>query len=146
MKKETYIKALFLLIAAVIFVACNNAANVDITERFLMDAGFTVEVDLLEKKRKTAWQKIDITTEEREEIITLIDQTVSETRAAARNRVHELYPEDVLQRAIKNKNSAEYKTIKNNLVNIFKAQIEELNEVIEIGISDIRYRYGCCLQ
>jgi hypothetical protein len=52
----------------------------------------------------------------------------------------------VLQRAIKNKNSAEYKTIKNNLVNIFKAQIEELNEVIEIGISDIRYRYGCCLQ
>jgi len=146
MKKKTFQNPVLLFIASVILVACNNSADIDITERFLMDIGFTTEINLIEKQRKAAWQKIDITNEEREEIVNLIDQTILESKSAFKNKIDELYSKDKLTGAMKDKKSSHYEEIKNNLIEISETKTEELNGTLDNGISDIRYRYGFCLQ
>ena len=144
--KSSILKLVVIYIASVILAACSGTSNVDITEKFLIDSGFVVEVDLIEKQRKASWLIAEITKEEKDEIINLINQAVSDTRSAVKNQIKELYPEDELRNANKDKNSTKYKIIKNEIGKIAKLQTEELNSNLEIGLSDIRYRYGCCLQ
>ena len=146
MNKKIFLNPVVLFIASVILVACDNSANVDIIERVLLDVGYTAEMELIEKQRKTAWQKIDITNEEREEIVNLIDQTILGSTSTFKNQIAKLYSKDELTGAIKDKNSSRYKEIKKKLNEISETHTEELNGILDNGISDIRYRYGCCLQ
>ena len=131
---------------SLVSAGCSDSTTVDITEKFLIDTGFKAEVDYIEKQRKASWLIAEITAVEKEEIVSLIDRTVSETRSTVRNQIKGLYSDDELEEALRDKSSAKYKIIKNEFTKITQDQTEELNSTIEVGISDIRYRYGCCIQ
>jgi hypothetical protein len=139
-------KLAVICVISFILGGCSESTTVDITEKFLIDIGFLSEVDSIEKQRKASWLIAEITTEEKEEIVNLIDRAVSETRSTVKNKIKELYTYDELKEAFKDKSSAKHKTIKDEFTKIIQVQIEELNSTLEIGLSDIRYRYGCCLQ
>ena len=57
MGKEIFLNPVVLFIASVILFACNNSANVDRTERFLLDVGYTTEMELIEKQRNNSESK-----------------------------------------------------------------------------------------